>query len=117
MKTKTASGRRTREQWRHLIAQWRRSGESGAEFAHKLGVLETTLRWWAWRLASQGEEPRGDRPVSFVPVRVVGEDNDMGAQDAEARATPLAWTLRTARGDLRVCDLAAIVAALVGGKP
>jgi hypothetical protein len=102
-------------------AVWRRSGESGAEFAHKLGVLETTLRSWAWRLASQGEEPWGDLPVSFVPVQVVGEDNDMGAQDAEARATALAWTLRTARGDLRVyasdCDLAAIVAALVGGKP
>jgi hypothetical protein len=95
--------------------------ESCGEFARKLGVQETTLRWWAWRLASKGEEPRGDGPVSFVPVQVVGEDNDMGAQDAEARATPLAWTLRTDRCDLRVyasdCDLAAIVAALVGRTP
>ena len=97
MKTETASVRRTREQWRHLITQWRRSGESGGEFALKLGVLETTLRWWAWRLDSQDKQAPGDRPVSLVPVRIMGED-EVGARDAEARATPLAWTLRTARG-------------------
>ncbi len=59
----------------------------------------------------------GDPPVTLVPVRVTGEDN-LGAHDAEARSTPLAWTLRTARGELRVYggdrDLVAVVAALVG---
>jgi hypothetical protein len=117
MKIKTASVRRTREQWRHVIAQWRRSGESGQEFAGKLGVLETTLRWWAWRLDSQDKQALGDRPVSLVPVRVIGED-EMSEHHAKARATPLAWTLRTARGELCVYagdhDVVAVVAALVG---
>jgi hypothetical protein len=119
MKTKTASVRRTREQWRHLLAQWRRSGESGGEFARKLGVLETTLRWWAWRLDGQGKQVPGEPPVTLVPVRVTGEDeDDRSGHDAEGRSAPLAWTLRTARGELRVYggdrDLVAVVAALVG---
>jgi hypothetical protein len=66
------------EQSRRPKTSWRTS---------KLGVLETTLRWWAWRLDGQGKQVPGEPPVTLVPVRVTGEDeDDRSGHDAEGRS-------------------------------
>ena len=82
MKTETASVRRTREQWRHLITQWRRSGESGGEFALKLGVLETTLRTHAKILWHDGRGyyllyRRLDRGTCRIPLALAPGAKDL----------------------------------------
>ena len=118
--------RRTRAQWRRLVSSWRRGGQTAEEFAKESGVVEATLRWWAWRLAQDGElEIGAGGRVGLVPVRVVEAEGQAstGASDAAGdHARPgVAWMLRTSRGELRVyarthCndELHAAVAALVG---
>ena len=115
--------RRTRAQWRRLVSSWRRGGQTAEEFAKERGVVEATLRWWAWRLAQDGELEIGARgPVGLVPVRVVEADGGTSTGMARNDARPaVAWMLRTSRGELRVyarthCndELRAAVAALVG---
>jgi len=48
--------RRTREEWRRLVAQWRGSGETKATFARRAGVNANTLGWWAWKLGAEASE-------------------------------------------------------------
>jgi len=100
------------------VAGWRRSRRPAADFASELGVVESTLRWWAWRL--ERDCKRGARPgapVALVPVRVV-EEPVAGAEDSDGGR--IAWTLRTPGGELTVYSageraLLAAVASLVGG--
>ena len=114
--------RRTREQWRTLVMSWRRSGKSVTEFAVARGVAEGGLRWWAWRLARDGEvEVAKTRAMTMVPVRVVDEVPDAVCAVDDDRVAPV-WTLRTSRGEVRVFtsdaahELRAAIAALVGGS-
>ena len=56
--------RRTREDWKRLVAEFRTSGMGTTEFARKRRLNPKTLQWWAWEL-------RGELPteiVKFVPV-------------------------------------------------
>ncbi|MGA7124288.1 MAG: hypothetical protein WBY94_29575 [Polyangiaceae bacterium] len=77
---------RTREQWRQLVAAWRRSRRSAADFARELGVVESTLRWWAWRLERDTKRAaRPGAPVALVPVRVVGEPAGGGEESEGGR--------------------------------
>ena len=109
-----------------MVASWRRGKQTAGEFAKKRGVVEATLRWWAWRLAQDGElEIGAGGRVGLVPVRVVEADGrtptgTSGTAKDEARPG-VAWMLRTSRGELRVyarthCndELRAAVAALLG---
>ncbi len=57
--------RSSRAVWQQRVAQWTRSGASGAEFAARLGVKEATLRHWKWQLAHEG---RGHGPTKFIEV-------------------------------------------------
>jgi len=75
----TGTRRRRAGEWRGLVQEWRKSGETRDAFASARGVKPTTLGWWASELtrrsrlsptekrATQGE------PAMFLPVRVVGE--------------------------------------------
>ena len=56
--------RRTREEWRRLVAQWRGCGEPRATFARRVGVNANTLGWWAWKLGAEESE------TSFLDVVV-----------------------------------------------
>jgi hypothetical protein len=114
MKTNVGS-RRTRKQWQKLVTAWRRSCRPAADFASESGVVESTLRWWAWRLERE-RDAAPSAPVALVPVRVAEEP--VAADDASDRAR-VAWTLRTSRGELTVYSaddgaLRAAVASLVG---
>lgn len=44
-----------RERWAGLVRRWRRSGQTGREFAEATGVNAGTLAHWAWRLKREGK--------------------------------------------------------------
>jgi len=123
MNTEAGATRRTRKQWKKLVVAWRRSRRSAAVFASERGVVESTLRWWAWRLERDRVGDVGQTDVGLVPVRVV--DEAVVAHDVAVDGPPdarVAWTLRTSRGEITVCSadessLLAAVAVLVGGGP
>ena len=100
------------------MAAWRRSRRPASDFASERGVVESTLRWWAWRLERDCKRAaRPVAPVALVRVRVV-EEPTAGGEDCDGGR--LAWTLRTSRGELMVYSagesaLLAAVASLVGG--
>ena len=56
--------RRTREDWKRLIAEYRSSGMSSKAFARKRRLNLSTLRWWAAEL--RDESPT--EIVEFVPI-------------------------------------------------
>lgn len=114
MKTNSGS-RRNRKQWQQLVNAWRRSRRSAAEFASESGVVESTLRWWAWRLE---RDASSSSPVALVPVRVV---EDPAGADNVFESAGVAWTLRTPRGELTVYSpdesaLRAAISSLIGGR-
>ncbi len=63
-----------RSYWREadarvIVEAWQQSGETGVEFARRLGVHPRRLWWWASRLGRP--EPTA---VRFHPVRVASAD-------------------------------------------
>lgn len=80
-------GRRKR-----LVAEWRRSGQSAAEFGGRRGISQWTLYSWVKQLgAGPNRRRQKRRPVrssttagapGFIPVRLVGD----GHSDLSARA-------------------------------
>ena len=56
--------RRTREDWKLLVAELRTSGMGTTEFARKRQLNPKTLQWWAWEL--RDELPT--EVVKFVPM-------------------------------------------------
>ena len=64
--------RANREEWAKRVELWRRSGRAGGAFAAELGVKESTLRHWKWKLDQWKGQPR--RPMAgaaFVQVAPV----------------------------------------------
>lgn len=54
-----------------LVAQWQRSGESGAAFARQRGIPTWTFWYWRRKLASVSTETAAP---TFVPVQVASDD-------------------------------------------
>ena len=99
--TYSAPGRLTREaheqrqqHWRGVIARWRESGLSMAEFCWREGIGDNRLSWWVHRLraperddaaakAAPKKKPSIAARARFVPVRVIE------APPAAASAAPL----------------------------
>ena len=55
---------RSREAWKSLVAEYRRSGLSSAEFARRRGLKVGTLRWWSSQLRDECQPT-----VEFLEVR------------------------------------------------
>jgi transposase len=64
---------RTAARMARLVAQWRRSGESGASFARRHRIPTWTFWYWRRKLSAtpSAEPPR----VPFVPVQVAVDDS------------------------------------------
>ena len=83
-----AANQRSAEEWRHIVADWERSGLRRGEFARERGLHPTTLGWWRWRL--QSEEPTPDLPA-FLDVVIEDEaaqrapDFDLTVGDVQVR--------------------------------
>jgi transposase-like protein len=78
-----AKKRRSREEWRRVIRQWRASGVSQEQFATRLGVARSTLSWWCWEIGREddGDLGPGDE-VAFVPVEVAAQAPTDGAANS-----------------------------------
>ncbi len=67
-------GRASREVWAGRVQRRRESGATAPEFARRLGVSESSLRWWGWKLGStvrpggRGAKPAPVSPLTFVEV-------------------------------------------------
>jgi hypothetical protein len=106
--------RRSAREWARLVAAWKNSGKSAADFAVTRGVEPGTLTWWKWKLTSRTAAPAED--LRLVAVEIAP------AVTAPAMATEIAspaWELTSAHGEvLRVyrsiapAELAAVLSAL-----
>jgi hypothetical protein len=66
MKGKKSLVRRNESDWRRLIVEFKQSGESAAVFCRRLGVQESTFKWWRWKLGAEGVADFGNRDwISF----------------------------------------------------
>jgi hypothetical protein len=71
-----ASVRRSSTDWARLVREWKRSGQTLAEFAGARGVAPASLTWWRWRLkrgrsgADGGRSTRRAPKVGLVRVEV-----------------------------------------------
>lgn len=63
---------RTAARMRRLVAQWRKSGESGASFARRHQIPSWTFWYWQRKLSDPSAVASAPAPT-FVPVRVTAE--------------------------------------------
>ena len=64
---------RTAAQMARLVAQWRKSGESGASFARRHHIPTWTFWYWSRKLAARAADAPPAAAPTFVPVEVTGE--------------------------------------------
>jgi transposase-like protein len=89
---KRTIGAGERRRRKRLVAEWRRSGESAAEFGGRRGISQWALYSWVKQLGAGSNRRRQQRrPVrsstragasGFIPVRLVGD----GHADSPTRA-------------------------------
>jgi transposase-like protein len=89
---KRTMGAGERRRRKRLVAEWRRSGESAAEFGGRRGISQWSLYSWVKQLGAGPNRRRQQRrPVrssttaaasGFIPVRLVGD----GHADPPTRA-------------------------------
>lgn len=79
-------GRRSREEWREILAELAESGDAVVEFCQKRGIRVGLLKWWRWQLRSESKRAKKKartenrrkalakvaKDVRLVPVTVVG---------------------------------------------
>lgn len=56
-----------RDEWKKRIERWQESGLTAAQFAAEVGVNAGTLKYWKYRLGSEGTAPKS----GFVEVPAV----------------------------------------------
>ena len=62
--TTTSPRRRSREDWRELLMEQRRSGLPMDRFANARSLSPRSLRWWAWKLRDELGAPA----VEIIPT-------------------------------------------------
>lgn len=70
--------RTSRVEWARRVRRWRASGQSAAAFAARTRCKVATLRWWAWRLASDER-----RPAAFVDATALLEPTSAALPSVE----------------------------------
>jgi hypothetical protein len=97
---KRTIGAGERERRKRLVAAWRRSGESAAEFGERRHISQWALYSWAKELGAGPKRRRRERrPLGFIPVRLVDDGH----------ADPLACTEAAIEIQLRGGDVVRIV--------
>jgi transposase len=69
--------RRSRDKWHAHVVAWKRSGQSGADYARRHGLNANTLAWWRWQLGRERSEPSQEleRPMlTLVPVTTLAQE-------------------------------------------
>jgi transposase-like protein len=67
-----AARRRSRQEWKQIVLEWRQSGLRRAQFARRHGLNPTTLGFWWWTLKAALAAAAPPRlqllPVHGVPI-------------------------------------------------
>ena len=87
MPRSSTKDRRSAAEWRVLLEEWQRSGESKDVFARERGLVPSTFRWWATELgrrdAGRSARPDDRRPspkaAVFLPVRVIQSGDEVSS--------------------------------------
>jgi transposase-like protein len=89
-----SSGRRTLDEVREIIGEYRTSGQTQSEFALRRGIGLSTLAFWLRREKEQGEAwaPGCSQEANFVEVSLP----DLGAG---GKGTPGAFEIEFAGGE------------------
>ena len=103
---KRTIGAGERRRRKRLVAEWRRSGESAAEFGGRRGISQWALYSWVKQLgAGPNRHRQKRRPVrrsttarvpGFIPVRLVGD----GHADPPAQGTEGVVEIQLRGGDV-----------------
>jgi len=64
--------RRSAKRWQELVSEWECTDLPAIEFARRRGLNVSTLRWWRWKLRSDGL--RGSAAVAPAFLEVVVEE-------------------------------------------
>ena len=87
--------RRSREDWKALVAEYRGGGSSADEFSRRRGLKVATLRWWCSELRDEVMS-RALVPVRFVPLRpVAGSASTSKVVEARVGAVALRFEAGT----------------------
>ena len=81
-----------------MIREWKRSGQTAAQFASTYGLRPQTLMWWRWRLGRsvrKATKPAAPRSVKLVRVQVQDSSSAEGAAKTES---DVAWELLAPSG-------------------
>ena len=92
------AGRRSAKDWARLIREWKRSGQTAAQFASTHGLRPQTLMWWRWRLGRsvrKATKPAAPRSVQLVRVQV---EESSGAEGVAKTESDVAWELLAPSG-------------------
>ena len=107
---------RSRAQWLSEVRRWRRSGQSGADYAAAHDLDQGTLAWWASRLRSEaGAQPASKckRAPAFLAVQV----REAPARSVEGSLEVMLANGRCVRinGEFEVDRVSRLLAAAEGG--
>lgn len=94
--------KRTRDEWRRQVRDWRRSGLTAKEFAASRGLSASTLAWWSWRLRTmEGQaatKPRSRSRVQPAALRLIPVKLDSGHAHERSETHAVRWELETPDG-------------------
>lgn len=87
------AGRRSAKDWARLIREWKRSGQTAAQFASTYGLRPQALMWWRWRLGRSVRKPTTPAAARSVQLVRVQVEESGGAQGAAKTESDVAWEL------------------------
>lgn len=87
--------RRSKQEWKQIVLEWRRSGLRRGQFARRHGLNPTTLGFWCWTL--KAELAALPARLKLLPVHTLPPARETEATPCDQRAT-----LDMTGGSLRV---------------
>ena len=101
-----------RDQWRQLVSEWERSGQTRAEFAKARGIVASTFAWWGTTL--RREQRALAETTSAAPFKLASVSSEAVISTPKFRSL----VVRVGAASIEVSEgfdaalLASVVAAL-----
>ena len=106
------TGMNKRDQWRQLISEWERSGQTRAEFAKARGLVASTFAWWKTTLRREARALAEGKTAA--PLKLARVSSEALISTPKSRSL----VVRVGAASIEVSDgfdaalLASVVAAL-----
>jgi len=79
-----AARRRSRQEWKQIVLEWKQSGLRKAQYARRHGLNPTTLGFWCWTLKTDLET--ASSRLQLLPVQPVSVGGYTGGTSDAQRA-------------------------------